>query len=473
MRPEATPRSSMATRLAAGVLFPLHEWVKGHHSVAMHRELERSQWWTREQIEQAQVARLRSFLVQAGANVPYCRDAFRRSGFDPAMVRSVADLRVLPFLDKATIRTKVEALKSEVAGKLLKYNTGGSSGEPLVFYMGLGRVSHDVAAKWRATRWWGVDIGDPEIVLWGSPVELGRQDRVKALRDRLFRSRLLPAFQMSDVQMDRYLDEIARVRPKMLFGYASALALLANHAERRGRDLSQCGAKVAFATGETLYPAQREVIERVFGAPVANGYGSRDAGFIAHQCPSGSLHLSAEHIIVELVDAAGRPVAPGQQGEIVTTHLATDDFPFIRYRTGDMAVMATEPCACGRGLPVLREVFGRSTDFIRTKSGNAMHALALIYEVRDKPGVKAFKLTQEADYSLDLQLVAGPELTVDLEAAIREGILRRVDEGAELTIRRVADIPPEKSGKYRYVVSNVSELSPTPASAEDDRSEGS
>ena len=159
--------------------------------------------------------------------------------------------------------------------------------------------------------------------------------------------------------------------------------------------------------------------------------------------------------MVELVDTNGRPVAPGEQGEIVTTHLGTGDFPFVRYRTGDMAVMSQEPCTCGRGLPILREVFGRSTDFVRTASGTAMHALALIYEVRDRPGVKAFKFVQEPDYSLDLQLVAGPELTAEVESDIRKGILRRMGEGAQLTIRRVSEIPPEKSGKYRYVVSKV------------------
>ena len=121
-----------------------------------------------------------------------------------------------------------------------------------------------------------------------------------------------------------------------------------------------------------------------------------------------------------------------------------------------MAVMGREPCACGRGLPILREVFGRTTDFVRTASGNAMHALALIYEVRDRPGVRAFKFVQEPDYSLDLQLVAGPELTAEVESNIRAGILRRMGQGAELTIRRVSEIPPERSGKYRYVISKAS-----------------
>jgi len=447
--------SGAYTRLCSSLLFPVQERLKGHGSVAMLRDLERTQWLAPREIESVQLGRLRTFLQGVGRNVPYYRDLFRRHGFDPAGVRSATDLRALPFLDKATIRANVDALKSDTAGKLVRYNTGGSSGEPLVFYMGMGRVSHDVAAKWRATRWWGVDIGDPEVVLWGSPVELGKQDRVKALRDRVLRSHLLPAFEMSDERMDRYLDAIARIRPRMLFGYASALALLATHAGRRGRVMSDCGAKVAFTTGETLYPGQRAVIERVFGAPVANGYGSRDAGFIAHQCSTGSLHLSAEHIVVELVDEDGHPVPPGEQGEIVTTHLATGDFPFIRYRTGDVAVLGTELCACGRGLPVLSEVFGRSTDFIRTKSGNAMHALALIYEVRDKPGVQAFKLTQEADYSLDLQLVTASGFTAEVESSIRAGILARMGSDAILTIRRVAAIPPERSGKYRYVVSRV------------------
>jgi phenylacetate-CoA ligase len=462
MPADAARGLDLITRIVSGALFPLHEQAKGHHSVALRRELELSQWWPREQIDKAQIARLRRFLGDVGVHVPYYRDAFQRCGFEPTAVRSITDLRALPLLDKTTIRANVDALKSERAGKLIEYNTGGSSGEPLVFYMGLGRVSHDVAAKWRSTRWWNVDIGDTEVVLWGSPIEIGKQDRIKAVRDRLFRSHLLPAFEMPERQMDGYLDTIRKLRPRMLFGYASALALLAGHAERRGRTMTDLGIRVAFTTGETLYPEQRAVIESVFATSVANGYGARDAGFIAHQCPAGSLHLSAEHVIVELIDEEGHPVGPGQKGEIVVTHMATMDFPFIRYRTGDVAVMGTEPCPCGRGLPVLREVFGRSTDFVRTRSGNSLHALALIYEVRDKPGVRAFKFVQDEDLSLELQLVAGPELTDDVEASIRRGVLARMGDASRLSIRRLDSILPEKSGKYRYVVSRAPMTGPVP-----------
>jgi phenylacetate-CoA ligase len=443
------------TSLCSGALFPLHEALKGHRSVAMHRERERSQWLEPEQIDAVQTANLRAFVQRIGREVPYYRDLFRASGFDPASVRGREDLRRLPFLTKPLIREHNDALKAAGAGRLKRYNTGGSTGEPLVFYMGIDRISHDVAAKWRATRWWGVDIGDPEIVLWGSPIELGSQDRVKQVRDALFRTRLLPAFEMSDARMDEFVATVARVRPRMLFGYPSALSLLAAHARRRGTVFPRSRLKVSFTTGETLYPADRESIEAVFGAPVANGYGSRDAGFLAHACPAGSLHVMAEHVVLELVDEDGREVSDGQPGEVVVTHLGTGDFPFVRYRTGDMAVRGSGRCACGRGLPTLQTVMGRSTDIIRTRAGVAMHALALIYEVRDDPDVRAFKFVQEADLSIDLQIVAGPGLTEQREREIVQRLVRRVGSDTPLRLRRVESIPPEKSGKYRYVVSRA------------------
>jgi phenylacetate-CoA ligase len=452
---DAARSRDLYTRFASTVLFPLQERLKKHGSPGVRRSLERTQWLDPEAIAALQLSRLREFLTRAARNVPYYERLFEQSSFDPTSVVALADLARLPFLDKPQIRGNLEALKSRLAGPLVKYNTGGSSGEPLVFYMGMGRVSHDVAAKWRATRWWGVDIGDPEVVLWGSPVELSRQDRYRALRDRLLRTQLLPAFEMSPRKMDDYVARIRKFRPRMVFGYASALALLARHALAHDQSLADLGIRVAFTTGEMLYPDQREVIERVFGAPVANGYGSRDAGFIAHQCPQGSMHISAEDLVLEIVDTDGRVAAPGESGEIVVTHLATHDFPFIRYRTGDFGTASGARCACGRGLPVLDHVLGRNTDFILTAEGNQMHALALIYEVRDKPGVRAFKFIQAEDLSLELLLAAGPELTADVEQQIRTGLLHRMGPGTVLNIRRVADIAPEKSGKYRYVVSRA------------------
>jgi phenylacetate-CoA ligase len=445
----------MYTRFVSSILFPLHERLKRHDTVHVRRQLEASQWWPRGQLEAWRLARLRSLLAEAGTHVPYYRELFRRQGFDPQAVWSVADLQALPLLTKADIRAQTDAFRHAHARGLARFNTGGSSGQPLIFYIGRERVSHDVAAKWRATRWWGVDIGDPEIVVWGSPIELGSQDRVRALRDRLLRTELLPAFEMSESRLDEFLAAIRRRRPRMLFGYPSALSHIARHAAKRGQRMDDLGIRVAFVTSERLYDDQRQAISETFGCPVANGYGGRDAGFIAHECPAGGMHLTAEDVIVEIVDAQGRVLPPGQSGEIVVTHLATRDFPFIRYRTGDVATLSEASCPCGRGLPLLQDIQGRTTDFVVAADGTVMHGLALIYVVRDLPGVEAFRIVQHSLQRTQVQLVAGPHFDHARLPDLIQGFRQRLGQQVEVDVEFVPEIPPERSGKYRYVMSHV------------------
>ncbi|MBL8352960.1 MAG: phenylacetate--CoA ligase family protein [Burkholderiaceae bacterium] len=457
--------SGLYTRLTAGLLFPLHERLKRHSTVAVRRQLEQSQWWPAEQLRELQVQRLRALLVEVGSQVPFYRDLFREQGFDASSVTSLADLQRLPFLTKPVIRAHTDAMKHRQAEGLARFNTGGSSGEPLIFFIGNERVSHDVAAKWRATRWWGVDIGDPEIVVWGSPIELGAQDRVRALRDKLLRTELIPAFEMNDASLDGFVAAIRRRRPRMLFGYPSALSHIARHAEKRGQRMDDLDIAVAFVTSERLYDDQRQTISRVFGCAVANGYGGRDAGFIAHECPHGGMHLTAEDVIVEIVDAEGRVLPPGQAGEIVVTHLATKDFPFIRYRTGDVAVLDDRTCGCGRGLPLLKEIQGRTTDFVVAADGTVMHGLALVYIVRDLPGVRSFKIVQHSLERTVVQLVVDGQCDRSIEPRIVQGFKRRLGATVNVDVEYLAEIAPERSGKYRYVVSQVASL-PTPIPAE-------
>jgi phenylacetate-CoA ligase len=443
------------TALVSTLLFPLHERLKQHDSVAVRRSLEQSQWWDRERLESLRLARLQRLLQHAADHVPYYREVFGKLKLAPTEIGALADLERLPLLAKSDIRANLERMKSERARDLTRFNTGGSSGEPLIFFLGGERVSHDVAAKWRATRWWGVDIGDPEVVVWGSPIELSAQDRLRAARDALMRTELLPAFEMSEAKLDDFIGRLRRRRPKMLFGYPSALAHIARHAARRGVALDDLGIKVAFVTGEKLYDEQRSDIARVFGCAVADGYGSREGGFIAHQCPAGGMHITAEDLVVELIDESGRAVGMEQPGEIVVTHLATRDFPFIRYRTGDVGALTERQCDCGRGLPLLERIQGRTTDFVVAQDGTVMHGLALIYVVRDVAGVREFKIIQESLQRTRVLLATDGRFREADVQAIREGIGRRLGEGVRVDIERVADIPWEASGKHRYIVSHV------------------
>jgi phenylacetate-CoA ligase len=443
------------TRIVSGVLFPMHELAKGHRTVAVHRTLERSQWLSGDALAAHQQSRLAAFIREAHARVPYVRRLFDSHGLSPGDIRQVDDLRRLPLMDKSTIRAHASELKARDAKGLARFNTGGSSGEPLVFYIGRERVAHDVAAKWRATRWWDVDIGDREIVVWGSPIELGAQDRIRALRDRVLRTRLLPAFELSAANLDRFIAAIRDFRPRMLFGYPSSLALIAEHAAAAGTAMHDLGIRVAFVTSERLYDHQRASIERVFGCPVANGYGGRDAGFIAHACPAGRLHITAEDIVVEVIGAGGQPLPPGETGEIVVTHLATADFPFIRYRTGDVGALDMQACPCGRGLPVLARLEGRTTDFIVAADGTVMHGLALIYVLRDIEAIDQFKVVQESLRSTRVLLTAAAPLDTRIIADITASFRRRLGEEVEIRVEQVHEIPRERSGKYRYVVSRV------------------
>ena len=441
------------TVLCSSLLFPIHERLKGHQSVALRKQLDDSQWLSAVALEDRQRANLQVFMQRIARDVPYYRRLFADRGLSAEDIRSAADLTKLPTLDKPTIRAHAEELKNPSAVRLRSFNTGGSSGQPLLFYVG-ERVDHDVAAKWRVTRWWNVDIGDRELVLWGSPIEVSTQDRVKSLRDRFLRTKLVPAFDLGEPGIRQFIDAYRQFDPHMLFGYPSAIARIARYADDRRVGLPKRALQVVFATAERLYPEQRVLIQRVFEAPVANGYGARDAGFLAHECPSGGMHIMAEDVIIETLGSDGLPTAPGIAGEVTVTHLRTGDFPFVRYKTGDVAVLAEQRCTCGRGLPLLASIEGRSTDFVVAQDGTVMHGLALIYVVREIEGVESFRIIQHSLTDLEVLLVANgwqEHKARKLEA----GMQARLGKGVNVRINRMDHIATEANGKFRYIISKV------------------
>jgi phenylacetate-CoA ligase len=446
---------SLYTKIISSCIFPLHELLKKHSTVKARKSMEQSQWLSCQEIQQLQINKLKNLLIDIQEHVPYYRQLFNQLNFNPESITSLKDLTQLPLTSKSIIRQNLEQLKANDALGLARFNTGGSSGEPLIFYIGNRRVSHDVAAKWRATRWWGVDIGDPEIVIWGSPIELGSQDKVRVIRDKLLRTHLIPAFEMSVEKVSGFIQQIQTFRPRILFGYPSALAHIAKQAEKDGISLDNQGIKVAFVTSERLYDYQREIIEKVFACPVANGYGGRDAGFIAHQCPDGSMHITAEDIIIEIVDKNGQNLPYGEAGEIVVTHLATRDFPFIRYQTGDVGVLSDEQCRCGRGLPVLKEIQGRTSDFIVAQDGTVLHGLAMIYILRDIDGVEEFKIIQQSKDRTDIHIVTNIHYKHSEEVKIVSAFKARLGQSVDIKIEYIDKIEKEKSGKFRYVISHV------------------
>jgi len=440
-------------------VYRLQEAALGRPTFAYWQELEKSQWLGRAEIEALQSRKLNALLSNAFAHSPWHAQRLREAGLE-SMVHAggvtLIDLARLPTMNKRDARDNVEQLVwRSVPGGITKYTTGGSSGEPLIFYFGRERQASDAAGRMRARRWWGVEPGEREAYLWGAPVELNKTDRIKTLRDRLVNQLVLNAFAMSPERMDGYLDALQEWQPKCVYGYASSVALLAAHAEARRRTLRMSKLRVVCTTGEPLYPHQRDLIARVFGAPVANEFGSRDIGFTAHEAPGGQMLLMSESHLVEVLDEVGQPVAPGEAGEAVITGLTSMAQPFIRYRTGDVMRLSSEPAADGQGLHVIAEVSGRQTDFVVAADGRVMHALAVIYVLRAVPGIAQFKCIQHALDHMEVQIVPDANWNEAARDAVVAGLHARLGEALHVELHMLDDIPPEASGKHRYVVSHV------------------
>lgn len=446
---------SVPAWFARGV-FRAQETAMRRPTFALLAELERTQWLSRDAMAARQTRRLNGLLQGALAHSPWHAARIRAAGLEEAVVAgamTLADLSRLPTMDKRDARDNAELLVwRDAPGGVFPYTTGGSSGEPLIFHFGRARQAADAAGRLRARRWWGVEPGEREVYLWGAPVELGKTDRIKTLRDRLVNQLLLNAFAMSPARMDDYLDAIARWNPKAIYGYASSLALLAAHADARGVKPRLPALRVVSATGEPLFPHQRQLIERVFGVPVAVEYGARDAGLMALESPDGVLLQMSETHVIEVLDDAGKPA---DEGEAVITSLVSEAQPFIRYRTGDVVRRSGRADPGGRGVDVLDAVVGRQTDFIVAADGRIMHALALIYVLRAIPGVSQFKLIQHAVDRLEVQVVPGAGWDEAAPDAVARGLRARLGDGLQIDLRVMDAIAPEASGKHRYVVSHV------------------
>lgn len=441
--------------LVWNLFFPLHEWLKGHPTFRILKEMEAADRLGVPELEQLRVAKLRALLGYGYENVPYIRKVMEQGGILPSDIRDLGDLVHFPLMRKADVRKNRESLRSRCAGKLTSFSTGGSTGEPLLFDLPQERIASWIACRQRAMRWFGVSAGDKEYAIWGSPVELTRQDRIRNLRDKIMATQLLSAFEMSEAVMSHYLDLLERGDCRTIFAYPSSIYLLCQHAQKLGRNLRHAGIKVVFVTGEIFFPYQRQLIAETLNCPVASGYGGRDSGFVSNECPRGEMHIMADATIVEILDSQGQPVPVGEPGEIVVTDLYSREVPFVRYATGDVGALTSRTCACGRPLPLLEKIEGRTTDFIIAPDGTILHALSVIYILREIEGIEQFRIRQKEVDRFHVQLVRNQHYKPESESRIREQLCHRLRARVEVAIEYLPALQAERSGKFRHVISEV------------------
>src|SRR5436305_5028287 len=164
------------------IAYPTHERFKGQETVRAFQQAMARNSWTPEQLQAFQFHAIQRLINAAVTGSSYYRASLK--GNDPvAEMRSLPDVQKLPFLTKDIIRSRATDLITVPEGErknLVPFSTGGSTGEPIRFFVDRQRIASEWAACWRARTWWGLDWGDPWVWLWGSPIELSTGDKWKA-----------------------------------------------------------------------------------------------------------------------------------------------------------------------------------------------------------------------------------------------------------------------------------------------------
>lgn len=407
---------------------------------------------SRSELRLLQLSKLRLLLGYAKENVPfYKKTLMSRNGF---LLEDLEELHDLPFLTKADLKREQAALRSrECFVFLTPKTTGGSTGMPVTITKTRSAMAWELAATWRGYSWAGIEIGDRQARFWGVPFH--EKDKWRArLIDQIANRKRCSAFAFTESDLRSYTQAMEGFRPRYFYGYVSMLEEYAKFIRSKGITLPfklQC----IITTSEVLAATQRRLIEDTFLTRVFNEYGSGELGSIAHECEKGSLHISAENMIVEVLNG-NRPSQPGEVGELVITELNNYATPLIRYRTGDFASVSNNPCTCGRTLPVLNNLYGRSYDTIRNREGKLFHGEFMMYIFEDAQrrhlGIQAFQVIQESWQSFLIKIVPGERYGRATEEFITRRICEQFDQNAVVRFEMVEEIPRAASGKMRLII---------------------
>lgn len=239
----------------------------------------------------------------------------------------------------------------------------------------------------------------------------------------------------------------------MLEGYSSALERFAKFVQ--AHDMDDIKFSGIISTAEVLYPRQRELLERTFGCDVLDRYATRELGGIACEClEHKGLHIGVGEVYVEVL-RDGVPVPVGEEGDIVVTNLNNYGMPFIRYHSEDVGQLSDVVCPCGRGLPMMEVVHGRSSDMLRTKDGRMIHPAFWTHTFFDMPEVKQFQITQKSYDHIVVSLVEREKLRPDQLASLERHIKHTMGLDVNVEFEFLDVIPLRSSGKYRFVICEI------------------
>jgi phenylacetate-CoA ligase len=252
------------------------------------------------------------------------------------------------------------------------------------------------------------------------------------------------------------MEWLQRQDPDYLLTHPTIAHRLADHALERGITLPRL--RQIETISEILRPATRELCRAAWGVPIVDMYTTREAGYLALQCPDHEhYHVQAEGVVVEVLDDDSRPCGPGQLGRVVVTPLHNFAMPLIRYDIGDYAEVGA-PCACGRGLPVLTRILGRKQNMLTLPSGEQRWPLlssSNIGALLALAPIRQYQFVQHAPESIELRLAVARDLTPVQEDSVKRWVQEKFGYPFAVTISYRDDIQPAASGKFEDFVSLV------------------
>jgi phenylacetate-CoA ligase len=451
-------------RRLGNVVSPLvYRFVDGHVRPgrrAAFASLIRSGSGSMEQLRQRQERLLRRLLAHARQDSPWYRG--RLGEADIAHFR-LDELASLPILERSHLQDHLDEIAG--SGKFMpgarEAYSSGSTGTPVRLYQSQEfRDYADAEIDRGYLACIPFRLGMPRAHFWGSEIDSRAHRGVTGTaRDVLGNMLWFNAFALRRDGLAATARRLRAFRPALVIGYVSILSEVAG---ALGRPLEGLAAIVTSA--ETLSPQERTAIERAFGAPVFNRYGTREVGTLAQECEShDGLHLSMENNIVEIVGSDGRPLTtPGDEGEILVTNLRNLATPVIRLRLGDIARLGRDGCTCGRASSRLESVLGRTSDLIVTPGGGLLHGLFFMRVFYNTP-VHRFRVEQETLRRLRVRVVPAADYTDGVRQRVTSLIQTRGDPNFEVIWEVMDEIPPSPSGKFRYTVSHLSGSAANPA----------
>jgi phenylacetate-CoA ligase len=415
---------------------------------------------TRDGIDPATTRRLLvEMLDHCKWSVPYYADLLPQLGVDYRSDPFEA-LRSIPILTKDLIRENFDRLKSaDLDQRKWSYNTsGGSTGEPARFIQDWDFNARSGATTLLYSKLIGREVGDCHVLLWGSMRDVtGCTEGWRApIINQLTNTHILSAFQMTPKVMREYIAYINANRPRLIEAYAESLYVLARFAEQESLEVLPPGAIITTAT--MLFPYMRTQIEKVFRCKVYNRYGSREVGDIGCEVPGmDGLWVSPWANYLEIVDDAGRWVPDGCQGAILITSLTNRAMPLIRYKIGDLGILAPpEPSTRLYPGQVLQEVLGRITDLFQTREGTPVPGYYFIMLLFFKTWIRQYQVVQKDYEHFVFKIIPSgePPPPEDLDEIIRR-TRHLFGEGCKVEIQFVDEIRSSASGKFRYTISEI------------------